>query len=123
MRTATCCCPSTCTRPAPARNRPRRPVYWSDALAAELRRAKLAHTSIGVLFLDLDRFKEINDIYGHPAGDQTIANLVQAEVRSSDLVARWGGDELAIMLPDLGHQQLLDVAERIRSGSPAHQSP
>ncbi len=93
-------------------------VYWSDALAAALRRAKLAGTSVGVLFLDLDRFKEINDIYGHPAGDQAIqviADLVQAEVRSWDLVARWGGDELAVMLPNLGQQQLLDVAERIRS--------
>ncbi|MGW5742060.1 diguanylate cyclase [Amycolatopsis sp. NPDC003861] len=93
-------------------------VYWSDALTAALRRAKLAGTSVGVLFLDLDRFKEINDIYGHPAGDQAIqviADLVQAEVRSWDLVARWGGDELAVMLPDLGQQQLLDVAERIRS--------
>ncbi|MFJ9779014.1 GGDEF domain-containing protein [Amycolatopsis sp. NPDC101161] len=46
---------------------------------------------------------------------QAVAGLVQAEVRSWDLVARWGGDELAVMGTDFGHQQLLDVAERIRS--------
>jgi diguanylate cyclase (GGDEF)-like protein len=93
-------------------------VYWADVVTAELDRANLSGTGAGVLFLDLDRFKDINDTYGHPAGDQAIravADLVQSEVRSRDLVARYGGDELAILLPDLGTDQLLAVAERIRS--------
>ncbi|MGW7531107.1 diguanylate cyclase [Amycolatopsis sp. NPDC054798] len=94
------------------------PVYWADVVTAAVERAQLSRTGIGVLFLDLDKFKTINDTYGHPAGDQAIravADLVRAEVRSQDLVARYGGDELAILLPDLDPDQLLAVAERIRS--------
>lgn len=93
-------------------------VYWADVVTAELDRANLAGTGAGVLFLDLDRFKQINDTFGHPAGDQAIravADLVRSEVRARDLVARYGGDELAILLPDLGPEELLSVAERIRS--------
>lgn len=94
------------------------PVYWADVVTAALDRAKLSETGLGVLFLDVDKFKAINDTYGHPAGDQAIravADLVRAEVRAQDLVARYGGDELAILLPGLEPGQLLAVAERIRS--------
>ncbi|ATY13485.1 GGDEF domain-containing protein [Amycolatopsis sp. AA4] len=94
------------------------PVYWADVVTAALERARLSQTGLGVLFLDLDKFKAINDTYGHPAGDQAIravADRVRSEVRAEDLVARYGGDELAILLPGLRSGELLAVAERIRS--------
>jgi diguanylate cyclase (GGDEF)-like protein len=67
--------------------------------------------------LDLDRFKEINDTYGHPAGDQAlkaVGESVRAEVRQGDLVARVGGDELAVLLPGASETEVLEIAERIR---------
>ena len=73
---------------------------------------------IGVLFVDLDRFKEINDAYGHPVGDQILcqaADRLRACLRDSDTVARIGGDEFAILLPDpQSNAEALRVAERIR---------
>lgn len=66
-----------------------------------------------VMLLDLDRFKQINDNYGHDAGDQvlrTVAARLQAAVRDSDVIARLGGDEFLLLLP---HTELLDAARRI----------
>jgi diguanylate cyclase (GGDEF)-like protein len=93
------------------------PSYWASAVPAELARAETLHSTVGLLLLDLDRFKEINDTHGHPAGDQAlraVAESVRAEVRQGDLVARVGGDELAVLLPGADESEVLEVAERIR---------
>jgi len=91
--------------------------YWANAVPAELARADTLRSTVGLLMLDLDKFKEINDTYGHPAGDQAlraVAEAIRAEVRHGDLVARVGGDELAVLLPGATESEVLEIAERIR---------
>ena len=72
--------------------------------------------SAALIFLDLDKFKFINDTYGHPAGDQyltAISELLRSALRSTDTVARWGGDEFAILLPETEKGAALDVANKL----------
>jgi diguanylate cyclase (GGDEF)-like protein len=91
--------------------------YWANAVPAELARADTLRSTVGLLMLDLDKFKEINDTYGHPAGDEAlraVAEAIRAEVRHGDLVARVGGDELAVLLPGATESEVLEIAERIR---------
>jgi len=67
--------------------------------------------------LDLDNLKTINDLHSHIAGDYVLkefAGLVQKELRSSDIIARWGGDEFTILLPNAGLDQAVHMAGRIR---------
>jgi diguanylate cyclase (GGDEF)-like protein len=72
-----------------------------------------------LIMLDLDHFKAVNDQYGHAAGDAVIresARLMIREVRETDLVARIGGEEFAILLPETGQETGSNVAERVRKG-------
>ena len=70
------------------------------------------------MFIDLDKFKPINDTYGHEAGDwvlQTVARRIESGLRASDTAARVGGDEFLLLLPDLqSNDDALSVAEKIR---------
>lgn len=87
-----------------------------DRLDQGLRQAIRSNTELGLLFLDLDRFKEINDSLGHQAGDlilQRVATRLRGLLRDSDTVARLGGDEFAIILPQLDRAAALEVAEKI----------
>ncbi|RCL27570.1 diguanylate cyclase [Pseudomonas sp. AFG_SD02_1510_Pfu_092] len=87
---------------------------FDEALAQEIRRAQRNGTSLGLLMIDIDHFKRYNDTYGHPAGDtclQQIAALLGACIRRpSDLLARYGGEELAVILPDTDHDGAAVVA-------------
>gem|GEM_PF-2572658 len=89
-----------------------------DRLERLLAYAQRRQETIGVIFLDLDRFKPINDQYGHAVGDwllQGVATRMQASVRASDTVARIGGDEFIVLLPDAGTpDEATAVAEKIR---------
>jgi diguanylate cyclase (GGDEF)-like protein len=70
-----------------------------------------------VLMLDLDHFKEFNDLHGHPAGDEALrafAHILRSSVREQDIAARYGGEEFAVCLPGLTAAAALEVAERIR---------
>ena len=71
----------------------------------------------GLMMIDLDHFKNINDTYGHPAGDAVLratASLIAAAVRGTDLIARYGGEEFVVLLPDTTTEQTRVIAEAIR---------
>ncbi len=82
--------------------------------------ADLAQLSIGVLMLDFDHFKEINDTWGHAAGDivlQTLAHQWSDSIRSSDLLVRLGGEEFALILPRTSASNSRQIAEKLRIGT------
>ncbi|MBU1693679.1 MAG: GGDEF domain-containing protein [Verrucomicrobia bacterium] len=73
-------------------------------------------SSVGLLIVDLDHFKRINDVHGHPAGDQVLrecAHLLKADLRVSDVICRYGGDEMVAVLPFANSKETRAVAGRI----------
>ena len=91
--------------------------YLQQRLKEEISRAQRRQGSVACLMLDIDRFKGINDGYGHLAGDialKEVALRVESKIRSMDTAARFGGDELAIVLPDTTAADAVRLAERIR---------
>lgn len=87
-------------------------------LDQEAQRSRRYHRPLSLLLLDLDHFKNVNDKYGHQAGDEvliTVSDLVQLNVRPVDVVCRYGGEELAVILPETDEPGACAVAERIRS--------
>lgn len=91
---------------------------FNDRLTQALARAQREQSSLALMFIDLDKFKPINDTYGHEAGDgvlQAVAKRIESGLRASDTAARVGGDEFLVLLPDLqSHDDALAVAEKIR---------
>lgn len=86
-------------------------------LARSIRRAETTGTGLALLLVDLDNFKEVNDTLGHATGDEVlrrVAKTLESCVRSSDLPCRFGGDELAIILPDIDAPTAEQRAQRIR---------
>ena len=84
----------------------------------ELARARESEHGLGVLMVDIDHFKLINDRYGHPVGDEALKHLVErlrAGLRRGDLIGRLGGEEFAIILPTVTAGAALNVAERLRA--------
>jgi diguanylate cyclase (GGDEF)-like protein len=91
--------------------------YLNAALRRETRLAARTGRSLSLLFIDLDGFKSINDNHGHLAGSRALveaATVIRGSARETDIVARFGGDEFALILPDTGLTGALAVAERIR---------
>jgi two-component system, cell cycle response regulator len=91
--------------------------YLQQRLKEELARAQRHAGTMSCLMIDIDRFKSVNDGYGHLAGDNAlreIAHRVEAQIRSMDTAARFGGDELAILVPDATAAEATRLAERIR---------
>ena len=83
----------------------------------EVDRAFRYKHSLAFMIFDLDRFKKVNDTYGHPAGDQvlkTVVSLARRELREIDLFARYGGEEFVILLPETGRRGARAIAERLR---------
>jgi len=94
--------------------------YFDEFLEREWQRSKRENTSLALIMLDVDFFKNYNDTYGHIAGDEClrrIADILKTTAkRATDLVVRYGGEEFAIILPDTNVQCAKIVGERVRSG-------
>lgn len=92
-------------------------VLFNEQLSLALVRAEQQNDMLGVAFLDLDRFKTINDTLGHATGDELLkqaADRLQQLLRSCDAIARWGGDEFTLLLPRLATaEEITAIAERI----------
>ena len=98
---------------------------WDEQLARELARAKRRAVPLSVAMLDLDRFKAFNDEHGHQAGDLLLVETAaawRAELRESDILCRWGGDEFAALLPDCPEHEAEQVIARLVTATPRHQS-
>jgi diguanylate cyclase (GGDEF)-like protein len=94
-----------------------------EILAAEISRAHRFAHSLAVVLLDLDRFKEINDSFGHAAGDvmlRAVSRLLISLARQGDTVARWGGEEFVVVLPETDLAGASQFAERLRRTIEAH---
>jgi diguanylate cyclase (GGDEF)-like protein len=90
--------------------------YFAQRLGEELRRAMRSGEPLTVAMIDMDHLKEVNDTYGHPAGDSVImavASAIRDTCRRSDIPCRYGGDEFAVILPETGKVQARVFAERI----------
>jgi diguanylate cyclase (GGDEF)-like protein len=92
--------------------------YFMQRLAEETERVKRGNQPMSVLLLDMDSFKNINDTHGHDVGDrvlQVIASVTQEVKRLSDVAARIGGEEFAMLLPDTDREGAIKVAQRLRA--------
>jgi diguanylate cyclase (GGDEF)-like protein len=90
---------------------------FDDLGRRECARARRNSSPLALLIIDIDHFKAFNDTYGHLAGDELLSALVAAcrlHLRQVDLLARWGGEEFAVLLPDTGREGCLSVAEKLR---------
>ena len=91
---------------------------FTEQATASIQASALCGESVGMIMLDVDFFKQINDTYGHPGGDQVlsiIARRIRASVHKHDLVGRLGGDEFCLLMRGCDANQAIQVAERIRS--------
>jgi diguanylate cyclase (GGDEF)-like protein len=97
--------------------------YLNLYLSREIKRCKRHGSPISVIFLDLDGFKNVNDQYGHLAGSRTlteVGGILSHSVRETDTIARYGGDEFVVVLPETAAAGAVVIAERIRKAIEGH---
>jgi diguanylate cyclase (GGDEF)-like protein len=98
---------------------------WDEALERELALANRSGMPVCVALLDLDHFKEFNDLNGHPAGDthlRDVATVWSARLRASDLIARYGGEEFAVLLTATDAHQAQELIESLRACVPSEET-
>jgi diguanylate cyclase (GGDEF)-like protein len=91
---------------------------FQELLGAEIDQVRRYHHPLGLIMLDIDDFKAVNDTYGHPQGDavlRAVARVLQANSRDADSPARYGGEELALILPHTDLEGAYAIAERVRT--------
>lgn len=89
-----------------------------EMLDGELNRSERRENDLGVMMLDIDDFKQINDTYGHPAGDailRRVSEVLRQSIRDYDAAGRYGGEEFLVLLTEAGREEAREIAERIRS--------
>jgi diguanylate cyclase (GGDEF)-like protein len=92
--------------------------YFDERLQAELAFARRHGSLLGVLLLDLDHFKRLNDTHGHIAGDRALMEVgraIGAQVRGEDMVARYGGEEFVVLVRDIAREGVVVLGERLRA--------
>jgi diguanylate cyclase (GGDEF)-like protein len=93
---------------------------WEDGLGREMARAARERSSLTVAMVDLDNFKSLNDAAGHAVGDRMLKSIAacwRPMVRGADLLARYGGDEFGLALPECGPDAAAELIERLRQTS------
>ncbi len=98
--------------------------YFMESLEREIARCKRYHRELSLIMFDIDYFKQINDTFGHLAGDHVLkdlAQLVAGRTRSEEIVARYGGEEFAILVPETGHHGAVNLAEHLRQRVESHE--
>ena len=97
--------------------------YLNQVLRRETKRASRSGRPLSLLFIDLDGFKQVNDTWGHLSGSKALveaAGLIRGCARETDVVARFGGDEFSVILPDTGREGAVSVATRVRERVAEH---
>lgn len=90
-------------------------TYLDDRISEEIKRSDITGSKFALLFIDLDNFKQVNDLHGHKSGDQlliNVGNILRANLRATDVLARWGGDEFVVLIP-FSHD--VEIARRVAS--------
>ena len=93
-------------------------ILFTDRLKESIKYAKRHNKNLFIMFLDLDRFKEVNDIYGHDIGDEllkVVAKRLERNLRDIDTIARLGGDEFTIIIEDISYNDMIMLAKKIIS--------
>jgi two-component system cell cycle response regulator len=92
--------------------------YTYERLEEEIQRAKRYKHTLAIIMIDIDNFKQVNDIYGHPAGDEVIIKVsrtLRNICRTTDILGRYGGEEFLILLPETDLDDGIKLAERLRT--------
>jgi len=100
--------------------------YFDQRCREEVEHCLRDNSQLSCLFLDIDHFKQFNDNHGHHIGDlvlREVAGLIKRQMRTSDVMARFGGEEFAVLLVRTGLQEAMEIAERIRGSIERHQPP
>lgn len=91
--------------------------FFNKALQTETEEAQRHKHNLSMIFIDLDHFKNVNDTHGHQAGDEVlrkVADTLKLNIRKADLAARYGGEEMVILLPHASLEEAMKIAEKLR---------